>query len=235
MQLYKPLVIDSDKFNEGYNLPISEFVEKKPGQGNLTYLSYSHAIRLFHEYFPELAVDCEVNPLTGSYIFEEPDGRGFFLKAFVHNGECRSPSIYFGVLNNSNRPVFHESKLKDRSGEELGPEGNAQVFNKAYYRALTKAIAITTGIGLKLWTGDDLEEDISNKKKELLEKVEALAKEYSQVSGKQVMSVDMSLSSDRLRKLGKEWSQQLKQLKTVSTSPSDQGEGENAALNNDIN
>lgn len=213
--LYPPLYIDPKRFLEAYNLDISEYVEAKNG---LSYLSYSHAVRLLRLNFPELDVACVTNPLTGGYAFQEPDDRGFFFKAYLHDGVRRSAPIYYGVLNTSNAPVFPGST--DKNGN---PTAHSSLFNKAHYRAWTKAIAIVTGIGLKLWTGDDLSEETLDDKTTRIRQVEALARRLEAVSGQRIelISLDYTTPMGEITNLGKSLQKQLKAIESKTPEPSE--------------
>lgn len=171
------LKISPQRFTEAYNINIQSFVESK---GGMDYLPYSDAIRLFRLYFPELGFGCEVNPATQGYIFEELDGRGYFVKPYVYDQEGnKSCPLYFCVLNFRNAAVLPTDKEKDGKS----PTANSQLFNKAIYRSIVKVIAIETGIGLKLWTRDSLEEEVSDDRAVLYKKVALLNDTYKTLTG----------------------------------------------------
>lgn len=221
------LSVDPDLFRQGYNYPIENLVERRPGGRNeVTYMSYTHAIRILRELFPSLSAECEINPLTGSYLFEEPDGRGYFMRAYVHDGKARSSLYYYGILDTSMAPILpgqvvtyrdkktQKTEIKtylNNEGEYVPvPALNSQAINKAYYRALCKAIAFTTGIGLKLWTGEDLSDPEEaappapvDKTVLMLERINALSKEYTSLTN---LTFDLSVDStnpDELIAVGK--------------------------------
>jgi hypothetical protein len=208
--MYSVLNIAPGRFLDAYNLDIEDYVERhtfkesaQKGGKEINYMSYSHAYRLFRMHFPELEVALEENPKTGGYIFKEIDDRGYFLKAFVYTAENvpfsdrnngmhlrRTASLYYPVLSVSGMSVYPDEleTVKDWTTKETKEKpgryvANIQLFNKANQRALVKAIALTTGIGLKLWTGDDLSEDILDKKFTLLEAVMKRAEEYEKLTG----------------------------------------------------
>lgn len=234
--LYKPLVIEKDRFVKAYNYPIKDFVERntfrensqnKGGKGKeIVYLSYAHAIRIFKEEFPELAVDCVMNPQTGSYVFQEINNTGYFMKAYVHDGERRSPIIYYGLLDGVGQNVFTDQSESDYKTNDAKTyvagvgvtspllKANVQFFNKNYYRALTKAIAVTTGIGLKLWTGDDLSNEIMLQKMEAIARIESMAAQYEARTGKPypLPELDLTTLPAEISMHGRELVRQLKDL-----------------------
>lgn len=175
-KLALPLVISPERFDQGYNYPIEQLVDSRPGgKTQVKYLSYTHAFRIFKTLFPELNVECMVNPTSGSYVWEEADGRGFYIKPYIHDGVRVSSIFYFAVLTTSMGPVMPGevvmSKNYTTNKQEVktfntatDPEAlvvlNTATINKAFYRAMTKVIALVTGIGLKLWTGDDLTDPV---------------------------------------------------------------------------
>lgn len=220
--LYSPLTIDPDRFEEAYNLDISEYVERnkfredamsKGGKialkRDILYLSYSHAIRLFRMNFPELEVDLYTNPLNGGYVFEEIGGRGYFVKAFIHDGVRRSSPVYYGILNTSGASIFPTDLDKDRATGKF-IEGkfvaNVALFNKSVYRAQVKAIALVTGIGLKLWTGQDLNEEILDEKLQKIAAIENLALQYKKLTGVDYIlpNLDYTCSNTEINRYGKE-------------------------------
>jgi hypothetical protein len=193
------LNIDPVRFMDAYNLDIGQYVERhtfkesaqKTGK-QIFYMSYSHAFRLFRTYFPELQVANRINPETGSFIFEEIGGRGFFLKPYVYriddetDRKYESPDYYYPVLTVSGLSIYPNELAvkKDYSTGKSGPVpgqyvADIQLFNKSVQRGLVKAMALTTGIGLKLWTGDDLDETIVDEKFLYLEKIADLARQYN--------------------------------------------------------
>lgn len=204
VKLYQPLVINPDKFISNYNIDIEDFVERhkakedaqNKGGANqvkrdILYMSYSHAIRLFRMNHPGLEVDCVRNPQTGGYLFEELDRRGYFVQSYVHDGQRRSATYYNALLTMSGQGINPDDIKSDyKTGKaKLTADGktisvvDSQAINKAVYRAMVKAIALVTGIGLKLWTGDDLSEDILDAKGVLISNVLRLAEQYAKVTG----------------------------------------------------
>lgn len=169
------LVVPPALFQDMYNLDISNAVERhsfkessQKGAGIINYLSWSHAVKLFRIHFPGWEVDCEMDT-DGSYVFYEKHGAGMFMKPYVfyRNSEgqiIRTRSIYFAILTSSGATAFPFTADGKPNLQVL----NAQAINRNYYRALTKAIAFVTGIGLKLWSGEDLTEEIQDARLKLL-------------------------------------------------------------------
>lgn len=240
IELYTPLTIDPDTFWNNYNLDIEDFVERhkakedaqsKGGANQLKkdilYLSYSHAFRLFRTNHPGWEVDCAVNPRTGGYLFEELDRRGYFIKSYIHDGRKRSAAYYNGILTMSGQGINPDDVKSDyKSGTpKKSPIGDyiytvdSQLINKAVYRAMVKAIALFTGIGLKLWTGDDLSQDVLDAKMTLITNVQKLSQNYTALTGKTFPEVDtLSYMSDEgeIKRIGRNLQLALNEAKSAS-------------------
>jgi hypothetical protein len=209
--LYPVLTCPRDKFDEMYNYDVSDLVEsntfkeKSQKSGAILYLSYSHAVRIFRQNFADMNVEfaCVENPATGGYVFEELGGNGYFCKAFIHDGYRRSEMYYYPVLSSSNLAVFPEDT--DKNGKATA---NSQSFNKAYFRAIVKAIALWSGLGLKLWTGEDLSsemiDEITQVKKKMIESIKRWAVEYKLKSGNEytLPELNYSLTIPQLKEIG---------------------------------
>lgn len=196
-------LVSPAKFMEMYNLDISNYIDfKSTKSGNISYMSFAHALRLFRVHFPNLYVDVEENPNWGNLpIFPIPDDRGYFVKAYVHDTVRKSEYVYFSVRNNYMGSIFPYDK--DKSGEK--PVGDAVNFDKAIVRAKTKALAQICGIGLKLWTGDDLDQDVVDEKIALIRAVEKLATKYKTITGDEydVPLMDYTTDTGMIKFIGK--------------------------------
>ena len=179
------LEIPADIYEENYNLDITEFIDRhtfkeksQKGASIINYMSHASATRIFRMRHPNLQVVMVENPKTGGYVHEEIGGRGYFLKGYITDGTCDSETIYFAVLGSSGNSVLPDDV--DRNGS---PIASSKAFNTAFARAKAKIIASVTGIGWKLWTGDDLDEDIKDEKIKYLKAIDQLAEKYLEVTG----------------------------------------------------
>ncbi|MGL5921977.1 DUF1071 domain-containing protein [Chroococcidiopsis sp.] len=208
------LQIDPVRFQEAYNLDITEYVDrhtfKESAQARsgapakeILYMSYSHAVRLFRQYFPELEIEFVVNPATNGYLHKEIDDRGYFVRLFIHDGRYRSTIYHFGVLSQVGAAVFPTDMVKEKL------VANSQLFNLSVYRAMVKAIALTTGIGLKLWTGDDLDEEVVEGKLKRIRLVWNLVDQFRSLGGViEDPKLDYTSSLEQINATGK-WLQKL--------------------------
>ena len=236
IELYEPLTIDPEKFISNYNLYIKPFVDKheekekaqsKNGQLKrpILYLSYSHAMRLFRENHPGLEVACAVNPLTGGYLFAEVDRRGYFMKSFVHDGKRRSEAFYNALLTMSGQGIHPDDVQVDYTTKKPKLNGlgkpvltvNNQSINKLYYRSIVKAIGMVTGIGLKLWTGEDLSDEVLEAKMNLLNRVAQLNSQYSALVGspwEEASELSHISDNDEIIRIGTELKQRIEDIKS---------------------
>jgi hypothetical protein len=228
------LQVSADKFLEMYNLDIEPFVERhsfkekaqsKGGASSnvIRYMSYSHAIRLLKSNFPGWKVEWIPNELAGGALYKEIDDRAYFIKVYVHNGHERSEILYYPLLTISGTaiPVI-EKYEKDKP--VYSSQINSQNINKAIMRAISKIIAITTGIGLKLWTGDDLADEIIDaitaKKQKFVEGISKLLAAYRDKFNSDLLLPDdegnlksvvftINMTEYELKELGKRVKQEL--------------------------
>ena len=132
-----------------------KIVEKKK---NFTYLSWSHAMRLLKDHVPDAMVT--------KHIFKQPDGTflpymidpsGFaYVQVTVTLGkDVAGATEIMPVLNHANTPV---------------QKPNSFEVNTSLQRCMAKAISMATGLGIHLYSGEDLpseKQELKNKKKEL--------------------------------------------------------------------
>lgn len=133
-------------FLELYNKDVSKFIEKK---NNLDYLSWSYAVKELKIAYPE-ATYKQVYFNNVPY-FVDKSGSYVAVKLFLTK-EDRKDDFYqdltFPVLDFKNKTVF---------------EPNSFQVNTAFMRCLTKLIGMATGLGLSLYSGEDIPREEENK------------------------------------------------------------------------
>jgi len=139
--LFAPLEISYEKFKAAYELPIGEHVEKN--YKGLSYLSWPFAFRYFYEHFPGLYVQFEESR-NGWPVFGEPGA--YILRPFITDGVRRTTALVFPIMDN-----------KHNSIQAL----DARAISDNCQRATVKTIATFTGLGLKLYSGEDIPRDDS--------------------------------------------------------------------------
>lgn len=138
------LLITAEEFKQNYDLEIDDLIETRPGSFQAKYLSWANAQNLLRYRHPKLAVQLELSP-EGTPIFQHGDQA--YIMPFITDGEIKTPPIFYPVMTHAFNP------LSDPSVTDI---------NKAIQRATAKVIAVYTGIGLKLYVGEDLPDEDNN-------------------------------------------------------------------------
>jgi len=179
------LNIDKERFTAAYN--DYRFIPGVSKKVDLEYLSWSNANKLLNQFFPELIVEFERDE-DGSFAhkiktglatelrenilefikqkqeqletvtdwkaknkLEEElqslvfDNRGWYVLPYLVDRETglKTPSLFFPVMDNKNNAI-------------ISPD--ARDINDAKARGGVKAIALYTGLGLRIYTREDIEE-----------------------------------------------------------------------------
>jgi len=134
--IFQPLDISPDAFTKAYELPIGEHVEKN--YKGLSYLSWPFAFRHLKEQFPTLFVAFEEKS-AGWPVFGQEGC--WLLRPYLTDGIRRTPALVFPIMDNKHNAV-----------KEL----DARQVSDNIQRASVKAIATFTGLGLKLYSGEDI-------------------------------------------------------------------------------
>lgn len=133
---FQPLEISSEAFTAAYTLAIGEHVEKN--YKGLSYLSWPFAFRYLKEQFPTLFVSFE-EKIMGWPVFGQEGC--WLLRPYLTDGCRRTPALVFPIMDNKHHAV------KDLDARQVSD--NIQ-------RASVKCIATFTGLGLKLYSGEDI-------------------------------------------------------------------------------
>lgn len=136
---FQPLEIDAAAFTTAYELPIGEHVEKN--YKGLSYLSWPFAFRYLKEQFPTLYVAFE-EASAGWPVFGQTGC--WILRPYLTDGLRRTPALVFPIMDNKHNAV-----------KEL----DARQVSDNIQRASVKCIATFTGLGLKLYSGEDIPKD----------------------------------------------------------------------------
>lgn len=116
-------------------------VEKKNG---FTYLSWSHALKLLKDHVPEAMVT--------KHVFQRPDNtllpfmvdaQGYaYVQVTVTLGKDQAGATeVMPVLNHANRPIQNPNSFE---------------VNASLQRCMAKAISMATGLGIHLYSGEDM-------------------------------------------------------------------------------
>ena len=134
--IFQPLDISPEAFTKAYELAIGEHVEKN--YKGLSYLSWPFAFRHLKEQFPTLFVAFEEKS-AGWPVFGQEGC--WLLRPYLTDGIRRTPALVFPIMDNKHNAV-----------KEL----DARQVSDNIQRASVKAIATFTGLGLKLYSGEDI-------------------------------------------------------------------------------
>ena len=135
--VFTPLEISAEAFKAAYDTPdIGPHIEKD--YKGLSYLSWPFAFRYLKEHFPTLFVAFEEKTI-GWPVFGEPGA--FILRPYLTDGIKRTPALVFPVMDR-----------KHNSIQQL----DGRAISDNIQRASVKAIATFTGLGLRLYAGEDI-------------------------------------------------------------------------------
>jgi hypothetical protein len=133
---FQPLEISPEDFTKAYELPIGDHVEKN--YKGLSYLSWPFAFRYLKEQFPSIYVAFEEKTIGWPVFGQEGC---WILRPFLTDGCRRTPALVFPIMDNKHNAV-----------KEL----DARQVSDNIQRASVKCIATFTGLGLKLYAGEDV-------------------------------------------------------------------------------
>ena len=134
--LFSPLSITAEQFTQAYDLAIGEHVDKN--YKGLSYLSWPFAFRYLKEQFPLLYVAFEESTM-GWPVFGQ--NGCWLLRPYLTDGCSRTPALVFPLMDNKHNAL-----------KEL----DARAVSDNIQRASVKCIATFTGLGLKLYSGEDI-------------------------------------------------------------------------------
>lgn len=134
--LFSPLEITAAEFKAAYELPIGQHVEKD--YKGLSYLSWPFAFFYLKQHFPSVYVAFE-EVSHGLIVFGQPGA--YYLRPYLTDGARRTAALVFPIMDR------RHNSLKELDGRSISD--NVQ-------RASVKAIATFTGLGLKLYAGEDI-------------------------------------------------------------------------------
>ena len=135
--IFSPLEISAEAFKAAYDTPdIGPHIEKD--YKGLSYLSWPFAYRYLKEHFPTLFVAFE-EKTVGEVVFGGPGY--YYLRPYLTDGIKRTTALIFPVMDRKHNAI------KELDGRAISD--NCQ-------RAAVKCIATFTGLGLRLYAGEDI-------------------------------------------------------------------------------
>lgn len=142
--MFSPLEISAEAFKAAYDTPdIGPHIEKD--YKGLSYLSWPFAYRYLKEHFPTLFVAFEEKTM-GEVVFGAPGA--YYLRPYLTDGMRRTVALIFPIMDRKHNAI------KELDGRAISD--NCQ-------RAAVKAIATFTGLGLRLYAGEDIPKEEASK------------------------------------------------------------------------
>lgn len=143
-----------EKFQELYSLDVNKYVEKKQG---LSYLTWSYAWAEFKKIYPDAIYTIHKDENGKCYFGDE--NIGYMVYTSVMAGGL-TYEMWLPVMDNANKSMKLQSyTYKTKSGEKSVEAISMFDINKAVMRCLVKNLAMF-GLGLYIYAGEDLPEDI---------------------------------------------------------------------------
>lgn len=169
-----------EKFQELYSLNVNQYVDKKEG---LSYLTWSYAWAEFKKVYPDATYEVKKDERGRCYFGDEDIG--YMVYTSVTAGGL-TYEMWLPVMDNANKAMkadeysyyvknrnFQYATLNPQNGKYYDKYGNEQKqfiekkveavsmfdINKAVMRCLVKNLAMF-GLGLYIYAGEDLPEDI---------------------------------------------------------------------------
>lgn len=142
--VFSPLEISAEAFKAAYDTPdIGPHIEKD--YKGLSYLSWPFAYRYLKEHFPTFFVAFEEKTI-GEVVFGAPGA--YYLRPYLTDGMRRTVALIFPVMDRKHNAI------KELDGRAISD--NCQ-------RAAVKCIATFTGLGLRLYAGEDIPKEDDQK------------------------------------------------------------------------
>ena len=143
-----------EKFQELYSLNVNQYVEKKNG---LSYLTWSYAWAEFKKIYPDATYEV-MKDAEGRCYFGDED-IGYMVYTSVSAGGI-TYEMWLPVMDSNNKAMKRSPyKYATRNGERSVEAMTMFDVNKTVMRCLVKNLAMF-GLGLYIYAGEDLPEDI---------------------------------------------------------------------------
>ncbi len=143
-----------EKFQELYSLNVNEYVEKKQG---LSYLSWSYAWAEFKKIYPDATYEVKKDEQGRCYFGDAEIG--YMVYTSVTAGGL-TYEMWLPVMDGANQAMKLQAyTYKTRNGEKTVDAISMFDINKTVMRCLVKNLAMF-GLGLYIYAGEDLPEDI---------------------------------------------------------------------------
>lgn len=143
-----------EKFAELYSLDVNKYVEKK---NDLSYLSWSYAWAEFKKIYPDATYEVKKDEQGRCYFGDE--NIGYMVYTTVSAGGL-AYEMWLPVMDGANKAMKAQAyTYQARYGEKSVEAMTMFDVNKTVMRCLVKNLAMF-GLGLYIYAGEDLPEDI---------------------------------------------------------------------------
>lgn len=212
------LVVPSEKYMEMFNLDVSDYLDFKGGSGGkkFAYLSWAWAWVLLRKNFPTL-VPTYIPAPSGECYWIDTYTLEAYIKPILVDSESGAQSIPFDfpIMDFRNQAI--KALEKKETVHEDGtvstelvlatvggkPALDRMSIEKNVQRALVKAIAKTTGIGIRLWNDEDINGEQRSQYLQKLDPLLGLYQEKYNTPHPQKNAI-YSMTNKELISLGKE-------------------------------
>ena len=151
----KNLIVSHENWMKGYTYDVSPYIlrhtykeSRQKGGKEIWYISWADAIVLLKKLFPTFEICWERSEGNHVYHYDVQIDR-FIFYPYIQDNETglRSETVpYWGV----------DSSHYELTQKKLNEAKTTTPLLKNVDRALVRCIAVVTGIGLRLWTGEDV-------------------------------------------------------------------------------
>lgn len=143
-----------EKYQELYSLDVNKYVEKKNG---LAYLSWSYAWAEFKKIYPDATYEVKKDDAGRCYFGDEQIG--YMVYTSVTAGGL-TYEMWLPVMDANNKSMKVNAYTYSTRSDERTVEAISMFdVNKTVMRCLVKNLAMF-GLGLYIYAGEDLPEDI---------------------------------------------------------------------------
>lgn len=162
------------KFNELLELDLKDKIEKRSdGTTELSYLSWSYAWASFKQVYPEATYEIVKFPNSNGdylpYMFDKNTG---YMVSTKVTADDLTYEMWLPVMNSNNKAMKDVAyTYTTKRGDKTVEQASMFDVNKTIMRCLVKNLAMF-GLGLYVYAGEDLPDNITNLTKE--EKIEKI-------------------------------------------------------------
>lgn len=193
--------MNKEIFEELYHLNVNDHTEDKNG---LTYLSWSYAWAEVKKRYPNASYEIEKFENNLPYVYDEKVGYMVFTKVTI---EDVTHEMWLPVMDGANKSmkkepykykvkVYKFGKWTGEYAEKVVESADMFDINKTIMRCLVKNLAMF-GLGLYIYAGEDLPEQIAEDKDLSEKEVEG---EKENITTTQIQALETSIKNNKIAK-----------------------------------